>query len=417
MSYHERTMTTRTTTLALAACLAGALAGTSAAEPRAARTYFLVALSADGKHALLEELQNSGGGNGAAHYRVVAVDGGALEYDISLPAISALPPETLLDGGGKKPGTDVDFSHSPAAIAADLKAVAPLALFPLGAGNRIAVSADHSMVAFNAGDFIYTSKNGVIGKPLSKQASYSPWYLPDGSGIMFRMEHGLFPGTPEGNYELYTSPLDGSAKPTRIPGTSGSFEFWALAAGGKSIRMITNVHGAKRNSDKVCVVDVPLSAPFKATTKACLADGERLVDGHLSPHGTFGFFTTVAELDEFEPVSHTYRNGKPVPQHKERFRIRTLDVEKGTTELDDTKQPITGTAISDAGLLVIDRFRATVVIDSHARKWEMLPQRIDMLSAQFRNASELVVVRGDSVQVVDTAKWTQRLPWPGDNHN
>ncbi len=356
------------------------------AEPRQRASFYLEALSTDGKHALLQELVNGGGD---LHYHVVAVDGGAIEADVTLPAISKLPLETMTDGGGVKPGVKIQLGTPE--LAADLRAAVPvLAQFPLGAGNRIAVRG--SIVAFNVGDYIYTSKAAVIGKRLSNEASYAPWLTPDGTSIMFRMMNGHFPKSPIGNYELYISPVDGSTPAVRILGTSGALDGFVLGRAG-TVRFLANDEGAHQ----ICAIDVTLAKPYVATKKGCLSDGERLVAGTLSTHGEWAAITTTRDATK----------------DRSRFRFRTLDVEHGKPGFDEPRT-LLASAINDDGLVVIDRFTATVIVDSHTKVVDQLTKPLHVMSSMFRATTELVAEQDGAVVVFDTHSW-KHMPWKDPN--
>jgi len=371
-----------------------ALISTAVAEPRIKQSFYLVNLSVDGKHALLQELTN---GRDVLHYRVIEVDTKKIEADVELPAIASLPMETLNDGGGEKHGVKLDLANP--ALAKDLRvALQVLAKFPFGAGNRVAAQPDGAVVAFNVGDYIYTSNNGKIGKRLANQASYAPWIMPDGASIMFRMENGLYPNSPIGRYEMYYSPLDGGAPPQRIAGTAGATDYWTIAKTG-DVRILTTQETAK--GQHACIVEVNLVKPFRAVTKACLPDDERMVSGILSTRGTWAAFTTTKELDEIDPNAHTYVNNKRVPTKKQRFRFRTLDVDHDKVVVDDTREPMAAGAIDDNGLVVIERFRTTVIVDPIKKTFEQTPRSLGILSSHFRAPGQLVVERDGTVEVLD----------------
>lgn len=376
------------------------------AEPQQKPSFYIVALSVDGKHVLLQELARD---HDRMHLRVLSTDTRKVEADVDLPALASLPLETLNDGGGVKRGVKLDLAHP--GLADDLRtALRVLDRFAFGAAPRVAAQPGGDVVVFNVGDYLYTSKNGVIGKRLANQASYGPWIVPDGKSIMFRMENGLYPGTPIGRYELYTAPLDGGAAPTRIPGTAGVSDYWRIGPTG-NLRALAHQENKTGDGDRTCVVEVELVKPFRAHELACLEGEERLVTGELSTHARWAAFSTVKDLDEIDPDARTYRNGKRVPTKKQRYRFRVVDLEHGTVAIDDTREPMSAAAIDDDGLAVVERYRTTVLVDPRTKAFEALPRSLGVTSAKFRAPHELVIERDGAIEVVDVAKLGPRTPY------
>src|SRR5512133_2765370 len=170
--------------------------------------WYIEAIASDKKHVLLSEQTESRG----MHFRVVAIPSNAIETDIELPALSALPRETLRDDGSQR---HVKLAIDTPALADELRKIGPvLAQFPLGASSRIAAAPDGKHVAFNAGDWIYTAVDGKVITRVATQASYNPWFTPDGKALLFRRISGTVNGF-EGRYELYATSVAGKEPPNR----------------------------------------------------------------------------------------------------------------------------------------------------------------------------------------------------------
>ncbi len=336
--------------------------------------WFVQNVSADGKHALEHEMQD----NGAQHFRVIEVDTNKVEADLELDALSALPLETMLDGGGLKP---IKLDLSKPELAADLKhAAAALAPFPFGAGGRIAASPDGKHVVFNGGDWLFAGENGHVGGRLSNEASYGPLFTPDGKSLLFRREKGTYDGV-EGRYELYVTSADGRLPPKELAGTAGVFETMAPSDHGTLRVMVSSEPFVK-----TCVLDVGLVAPFKVQKVACLPGDEKEIGCVLSPHGTWLACTTSREL-------------KP---HDLAFRTRTLDLATGKVVLDlpDAGVP---SAISDDGLLVLSHLAFSLVDPSGKRRELRANDRIGLYT-YFRSATELITELDGRLSVIDVSK-------------
>lgn len=405
--YHQA-VPPRPLPLALALLL---LPAAARAEPRRAEAWWMPALSADGRRVLLQRLGDDG-----LRYRAVAVDTGRTVADVDLTVLASLPLETMRDGGGDKPGTTPDLANP--ALAGDLAQVAALLKdFPLGAGGRIAAHRDGARTAFNAGDRIHLATGGAIGAAVAREASYAPWFTPDGKALMIRREHGLVRGDVVGQYELDVAPLGprGPGAPVRIPGTAGLLDGFALTGAGDAVRVVVS----SEPQIKTCVVEIALTAPYRATTKACLTGGERVVACTLSTTGAWVACTTVRELAQDDPNSVTIVGGKRRWSKQLAFRLRTIDVAAGRVVFDEGAatgpRPVSltsPTAISDAGVALISRGAQTRLLDSRTGAIDEIVGPTDLgLFARFRTPTELVTVRGDAVAVVDTTTW-RRQPQP-----
>ncbi len=373
------------------------------APPRAARapqmvreSWYVQRVSADGTKVLLRETTRDNHGREPLRYRVILADTNTIESDVSLPALAALPIETLLDSGGDKPGSKVDLKDP--AISSELVKIAPiLAPFALGHGGRIAASPDGTHVAFNGGDWIYTARGGVVGTRLAKEASYDPWFTPDGATLLYRRMNGTFDGI-EGKYELYATSVDGTAKPRRIEGTAGVWEPFVVR--NDAVRFIATA-GPRA---KTCVVEVALVAPFKARKLGCVAGGTtKTMSCVLSPSATWAACSTVKELAEDDPNSTTTVRGKTRHNKKLEFAIRSFEVATGTIGY---SQVGTGSvsAISDEGKLVVHRAQELLVIDPTGVSRALKPQSYVSLFTYFRDATHLITEQHGDIVVLDITK-------------
>jgi hypothetical protein len=364
------------------------------AAPR--ESWFVQRISADGKKVLLRDTTRDAQGREPLRYRVILTDANTIESDISLPALAALPVETLLDRGGKKPGTTLDLKDP--ALASELVEIGPiLAPFALGHGGRISASPDGARVAFNAGDWIVTADRGVIGTRLSKEASYDPWFTPDGKTLIYRRMNGTFDGV-EGKYELYATSVDGTAKATRIADTAGAWE--PFVATQDAVRFIATA-GPRA---KTCVVEVPLVAPFKGKTLGCVGGGEiRTSSCVLSPSATWAACNTVKELAEDDPDSTITVDGNT--RHSKKLELATTSFEVATGRV-GWSQVGAGSvsAISDDGKLVVHRATQLLVIDPTGASRELSPQGRVSLFTYFKDATHLITEQHGDIVVLDTTQ-------------
>ena len=371
--------------------------------PRPARSpilgresWFLQRVSADGKRVLLRDTTRDATGREPVRYRVIRVDTNTIESEVSLPTLAALPTETLLDGGGEKPGATIELNDP--ALSSELIKIGPiLAPFALGHGGRVSASPDGTHVAFNGGDWIYTATNGRLETRITAEPSYDPWFSPDGKTLFYRRMNGTFDGV-EGKYELYATSLDGKAKSQRIEGTAGAWEPWAIA--GQAVRFVATA-GPKA---KTCIIEVPLVAPFKAKRLACAGgNGTRAMGCVMSPRGTWAACGTVRELAEDDPHSTTTVRGKTRPNKKLEFSTTAFEVETGKVGFTQTG---TGSisAISDDGTLIMHRGQTLLVIDRERAGREVKPQSYVSLFTFFRDATHLITEQNGDIVVLDIAK-------------
>ncbi|NVB78532.1 MAG: hypothetical protein HOV81_09080 [Kofleriaceae bacterium] len=367
------------------------------ARPAMAReSWFVQRVSADGKKVLLRDTTRDAQGREPLRYRVILTDANTIESDVSLPALAALPLETLLDSGGEKPGAKLDLNDP--AISSELIKIGPiLAPFALGHGGRIAASPDGAHVAFNAGDWILTAERGVIGARLSTAASYDPWFTPDGKTLIYRRMTGTFDGI-EGKYELYATSVDGTAKPSRIAGTAGAWE--PFVATKDAVRFIATAGPHA----KTCVVEVPLVAPFKAKRLGCVGGGAiRTSSCVLSPSATWAACSTVQELAEDDPNSTITVRGKTRHSKKLEFAMTSFEVATGKVGFSQVGLGSVS-AISDDGKLVVHRSQQLLLIDPAGASHELHPQGYVSLFTYFTDATHLITEQHGDIVVLDITR-------------
>ena len=350
----------------LAVALSSAFVARTDAEPTRARSWYLASLTTDGKHALLKELMQSHGES----FRVVNVDTNQVEAELALPLYSAIPMESMNDSGTPN-HTNIDVS-APELGAELVHAAAILAQFPLGASPRIAATPDGHHVAFNGGDWMYVAADGKVGARLASQASYQPWFSPDGKTLIFSRERGAMT-----DYALYATSVDGKAPLRQLAGTNGTKDKLGLTDHG-SVRVIaaTGAH------DHTCVLDIGLAAPNRVTRKACFVDDEKLVECTLSPAGTW----------------LACSSSKVGPDHQDIFHVRAMEEATGklTTDFIGFGLP---TAVRDDGHVVLFTADTFTVYDAHGHHGTL--KGIDGVSAMFRSPTQLVAETRGGVVVVD----------------
>jgi hypothetical protein len=362
-----------------------------AAPPRRGEHWYIERLSADGKRALQREISDHAR---PLRFRVTAIDTGAIEQELELPTLGALPRETLLDSGGVR--KDVTLSLEAPAIVDELRAAAQLlGGFPLGASDRIAVAPDGKHVAFNAGDWIYTAVDGQVLRRVDARASYRPRFTPDGKALLYDGHVG-----PRGKYEVFATSSDGKAKPRRLAHPGDVRDGFALTDDAMRV-VIGDVPKAA-----ACVLEVALAPPHRVKRLGCLPGGERLMSCKLSPRGTWAACDTVKELDEDDPHSTITIGGKTQPSKKLAFRTRAMQVETGDVVI-DRPGPGGALAISEGGLLVIGGREPRVVVPAHELQGEERPlpgTHRFVVQAMFRSLTELVVDHDGALAVIDLTR-------------
>ena len=354
----------------------------AAAAPAPPEHWYFEHLSRDGKRALLRRLDSPS--VGALLTRIVDVDSGKTLAEDSFPELGALPTATI----GRRPNEMAELVGTLAspAFGNDLVRSATLAeAFPFGSCGRMSAAKDGTTIAFNAGDWLYVAdKNGRVQKRLSTFADYEPRFTPDGKYLLFRRATA---GGAIAKYELFVVPADLSQPARVLPGTAGARDRFAIDEDAKTAVAVAS-------QGKTCVISVGLKPPFAVKRIACLDGGEPLIESILSPSGRWAAITTSS------PPAGAGDAADPT------FRLRVVSSSTGKIALDEPATPgLIPRAISDAGLLVQSGPTGIVVNDVPGQTRRALARAGDEADLGhrgfFRSASELVVVRGATVGVVD----------------
>ncbi len=366
--------------------------------------FYLESLSNDGERALLVEV---GGAPSNVHYRVVEVDSGRLVIDLPLRSVSALPLETIDDGG--KVRRTIDDLLKDKGVAQDLvKAAEVLRDFPLGAGGRVAASTA-GIIAFNAGDWIYAAEaDGAPKRRVAEEASYAPWFSPDAKSLLYRRLNGSLDGV-EGKYEIFAGPADLTKPARELRDTAAALYGFALSKDGKAVRLVASFEPVV----KTCVVRVELESPYETKKEVCLKDGEKLSDGRLSPTGAYAVLFTEKDLAEDDASAKLVMpDGTRKAMKKRARRMRVVDVEEAAVVADVPRPMGTFVAVSDTGQTVFFSKERLVLRDARAADVKELandpldPNVGFIVSARFRSPSELVYVKGETVGLLDVKRAT-----------
>lgn len=354
------------------------------AEPYPGHWYFEW-LSSDGKRALLRRLD--GEARATLQTRVVDVESKRVLAEDTFPELGKLPIATI----GRRQSEVAELMGRLAAptFTDDLVRGAGMAEdFPFGSCGRLSTSVQGGAIAFDAGDWLYVADGrGHVQKRLGTQAAYDPRFTPDGKNLLFRGATGTIDKV-RAKYELFVVPTDLSSGPRLLAGTAGVRDRFGFdAEGGVAIAV-----ASQEPQVKTCVLSIGLKSPFAVKKLACLDGGEQFVDSTLSPSGRWAAITTQ-------------KAAKDSPSGFE-WRLRAVSLTNGKVALDQPAEPgLMVRAISDAGLLVQSGGADRVVLDDLATKTKRTLEHPLELGHRgfFRSATELVVVRGGSVGVVDLA--------------
>lgn len=342
--------------------------------------WFFEWLSRDGKRALLRRID--GRALSPMQTRILDVDTGAMIEEAPLEELGRLPSQTLGGDAKQTDGitTELDAFLRTPAFSADLLEAAQLAsAFPFGSCSRFSAGATGA-IAFNAGDWIYVAdKTGKVKKRLSSEASYDPRFTPDGRHLLFRRVSGKIDKV-LAKYELFVVPSDLSAPPRPIAGTAGARDRFVVDADNKTAVAIAS-HEPQL---KTCAIAIGLRAPFATKKLACLDGGEPVVDSVLSPHGKWAAITTQRPQDQ-------------------KWHLRVVSLPTAKVVLDEPAEVgFVIRAISDDGVLVQSGPRGMLVDDVQKQTRRRHEVDIDLgHRGFFRNAHELVYVKGASVAVLD----------------
>lgn len=365
------------------------------AEPAPAAHWFFESLSADGKRALLRELDPSA--RTAFHAKVVEVEGGSDLDEIALPELAKIPAATI--GGEATALAQLEWMLASPAFARDIARGARTASqFPFGACGRLAASKG-GVISFDAGDWLYVADEaGRVRRRLVDEAAYDPRFTADGKFLLFRR---AVPSGGVTQYQLFLSPSDLSSPPQPIPGTAGMRDrFVATPDGERAIGVASTPRSPadlkRHGNPETCVVQVGLKVPFATKRLACLEGGEQLVESVISPRAKWAAISTKRHSEA--------KDATALPRVE--WRLRVVSLTTGKTVRDEPDVPGLGIrAISDSGQLVLSGTLGTVVHDVPAKRWRSIDRPLDLgYRGLFRNDKELVYVRGSTVAVLDVTK-------------
>ncbi len=351
-------------------------------EPkRPVEHWFFEWLSRDGKRALLRRLDGNAGST--LQTRVVDVDTGETVAEETFPELARIPHVTAGRDDSDLP--ELDGVLSTAAFGDDLVRGARVAnAFPFGSCGRLSAAPVGGMIAFNVGDWIYVAdKAGHVRKRITRDAAYDPRFTPDGKFILFRRISSMVEGA-RARYELNVVPADLSSPPRILAGTGGARDRFVVDDAGNAAVAVTS----QEPYAKTCLVSIALKTPFAVKKLACLEGSEPLAESVLSPHGKWAVLTTRAAKGNTT------------------WRVRVVSLADGKVVRDEPAEPgMIVRAVSDAGLVVSSGVLGTVVDDVAHEQRRALDADLDLgHRGFFRNATELVVVRGGFVRIVDVAK-------------
>ncbi|MBS2019252.1 MAG: PD40 domain-containing protein [Deltaproteobacteria bacterium] len=337
-------------------------------------------LSQDGKRALLRRLD--GNAPSTLQTRVVDVDSGNTIAEETFPELARTPHVTA--GRDESEFSELDRIFAATAFGDDLVRGARIAgAFPFGSCGRFSAAPAGTAIAFNAGDWIYLAdKAGHVKKRLTSDAAYDPRFTPDGKFILFRRISGMIEGA-RARYELHVVPSDLSTPARPLAGTQGARDRFVVDAAGKNAIAVAS----QEPYAKTCVLSIALKPPFAVKKLACLEGSEPLTESVLSPTGKWAAITTRG---------HSAQT----------WRVRVLSLADGKVVRDEHAEPgMVVRAVSDAGLVVSSGVLGTVVDDVANDKRRALETDLELgHRGFFRSATELVVVRGGTTNVLDLAK-------------
>ena len=237
-------------------------------------------------------------------------------------------------------------------------------------------------IAFNAGDWLYVADaQGKVKKRLTQEAAYDPRVSSDGKFVFFRRASGNVDKV-LARYELFVMPTDMSQPPKALAGTAGIMERFATGADGNAV-----VIASHEPQIHTCVLSITQKAPFTVKKLGCLDGGEALVESAISPKARWAALTTKT-VDAERNLA---------------WRLRVVSLVNGAVVLDvPADAGFSLRAISDAGVLVQSGIRGVIVDDAVTKKRRILAAPLDLgHRGFFRSGTELVVLRGAGVTVVD----------------
>lgn len=362
--------------------------------------WFLRNMTRDGKHALLERNDSSSGAKHHVHFRVVEVATNKVIDDLDLEHIAALPRETM-DDGGRVRSHSLDKTLHTAEVAADLaRAAKAFGRFPFGSAGRIAASSDGSVVAFNAGDWIYVADGkGVVKKRVADQASYRPRFSPDGKWLFFDKMTGPLDKVVS-KYETFVVASDLSTPPRRLEGTAEMREAVTLASD-NTLRGVVSAEP----TIKSCLVTIAMTPPHAVKKGPCFEPPNgSLVGFVISPNGAWAGITSARDTNEEDPSSKTrYPDGGIKLGKKQAWSTRILRASDGKTFTIDDKPGKPLFAINDEGLVVRTQILHAIHVDDvpNGKHRELASREFFGGIPVFRTAKELVYETAGTVRVFD----------------
>ncbi len=343
--------------------------------------WFFESLSHDRRRALLRRLD--GEARSTLQTRVVDVASGATVAEERFIELGKLPTATI----GRKPNEVAELLGmlTAPAFGDDLSRAARIAEeFPFGSCGRLSVAPQGGAIAFNAGDWLYiTDESGRVRRRLTNEAAYDPRFSPDGRFLIFRRATGTIDKV-RAKYELFAAATDLSEGPRALPGTAGTRDRLVIDADAKSAVTVAS----QEPQIKTCLLSIALKSPFAVKKVVCLDGGEQYVESTLSPTGRFAAITTQSSGSSGVV-----------------WRLRVVSTADKKVVLDEPEEPgMIVRALSDEGLLVQSGARGVLLTDVSSKVVRTVDVGSDLgHRGFFRSATELVVVRGGSVAVVDLA--------------
>lgn len=343
--------------------------------------WFFESLSQDNRRALLRRLD--GEARATLQTRVVDVDTGASVAEVNFIELGKLPTATI----GRKPNEVAELMGmlTAPAFGDDLSRAARIAEeFPFGSCGRLSVAPQGGAIAFNAGDWLYiTDESGRVRRRLTNEAAYDPRFTPDGRFVIFRRATGTIDKV-RAKYELFAAATDLSEAPRLLPGTAGTRDRFVLDAEGKNVVTIAS----QEPQIKTCVLSIAARSPFAVKKVVCLDGGEQFVESTLSPTGRYAAVTTQSTT-----------------KGTTTWRLRVVSTAEKRVVLDEPEEPgMIVRALSDEGLLVQSGGAGVMLTDVPSKIVRTVDRPVDLgHRGFFRSATDLVVVRGGTVAVVDLA--------------
>jgi len=373
------------------------------AEP--GRLYHLSDLSRDGKRALLYTSDSDPAQpKRAQRFRIVKVDSAEVEQDIDLPAVSALPLETLADDGGQQRTVDEQLKD-PRLVSELARMAKVLAGFSHGASHRMAAAPDASLIAFNAGDWVYLADDKAVLRRLEQRATYEPMFSPDGTRLFYQRINGSLDGV-VGRYDVFVAEPSQSNRPAvMIAGTTAPREFLGYVAEREAFLLMAS-HPPEV---KTCLLALPVKPPHSVEKLYCAEPKEELSDAAVSPRARYFVLKTHWRTEEDDPRSTIIQpDGKKRHDKKLAWRMRIVDLAEKKVLVDDSDALGRAVAVNDAGAAIIERADDLQAIDATSgKRWTVAERKLPsgvITGAVFRSPSELVFASDGTARVLNLPK-------------